>query len=464
MIPTRLSPDPDLESAAELEKTFREEAARRAARERVWTNLRLLWHERRFLARVTMVGALATLLVALLIPKQYISTAKLMPSENNSGANLGMIASLLGQAGAPGGLSGIAGNLVAMKSSGALFVGILGSRTVEDRIVARFDLKKVYGQSLVDRARQALEANTSLTEDRKSGIIQIDVTDHDAKRAAGIAGAYIEELDRLVAQLTTSSARRERIFLEQRIAEVQKDLEAAEKEFSQFASKNVAIDIKEQGKAMVEGAAMLQGQLIAAQSELEGLKQIYTGNNVRVRSLQARVSELELQLNKIGGKNESDSSLEGPPSNSLYPSIRRLPLLGVAYADLYRRTRVEEIVFETLTRECEIAKVEEAKEIPTVRVLDTPNIPDHKSFPPRALITLFGALGSIALGMICVLGRSRWEAVDPADPGKVFAQDVLGAIRKNFATDGSNGSGPNGLRARVFSRFHRRSKEKVQTS
>ena len=369
-----------------------------------------------------------------------------------------MIASMLGQAGAPSALSGIAGNLVGIKSSGALFIGILGSRTVEDRIVARFDLKKVYGQSLEDLARQTLESNTAFTEDRKSGIIQIDVTDHDAKRAAGITEAYIEELDRLVAQLTTSSARRERLFLEQRIAEVQKDLEAAEKEFSQFSSKNVAIDIKEQGKAMVEAAATLQGELIAAQSELEGLKQIYTGNNVRVRSLQARVSELEIQLNKIGGKNDSDSGKEGQASDSLYPSIRRLPILGVTYADLYRRTRVEEIVLETLSREYEIAKVEEAKEIPTVRVLDPPNIPDRKSFPPRALITLFGGLVSIVLGVVWVLGKSRWQSIDPSDPGKVLAQDVLGTIRRNLATEDTNGSGPKGLRARVLSRFQRRSR------
>ena len=124
------------------------------------------------------------------------------------------------------------------------------------------------------------------------------MTDNNPKRAAAIAGSYVDELDTLMAELTTSSAHRERVFLEQRLAGVNQDLETAEKEFGQFASKNATLDITEQGKAMVMAAATLEGQLIAAQSELEGLKQIYTDSNVRVRSVEARISELRKQLQK----------------------------------------------------------------------------------------------------------------------------------------------------------------------
>src|SRR4029077_1945198 len=116
------------------------------------------------------------------------------------------------------------------------------------------------------------------------------------QRAAAMGQAYVEELNYLVAELSTSSARRERIFLESRLKDVSADLETAEKEFSQFASKNTAIDVKEQGKAMVEAAAMLQGQLIAAQSQYEGLRDIYTDDNSRVRSTKARITELQRQL------------------------------------------------------------------------------------------------------------------------------------------------------------------------
>src|SRR5207245_9330975 len=109
------------------------------------------------------------------------------------------------------------------------------------------------------------------------------------QRATPIDPAYVDERKHLLAEVSTSAARRERIFLEGRLQGVNQDLEAAEKEFSQFASKNTAIDIKEQGRAMVVAAATLQGQLIAAKSQYEGLRQIYTATNTLVRALKGRI-------------------------------------------------------------------------------------------------------------------------------------------------------------------------------
>src|SRR2546430_111812 len=162
---------------------------------------------------------------------------------------------------------------------------------------------------------------------------------------------------------------------------------------------------------MVETAATLQGQYIAAQSELEGLKQIYTDNNVRVRSVRARIAELKRQLEKLGGKGEQTSEPSGAQADYLYPSIRKLPLLGVTYADLYRRTRVQEAVYESLTKEYELAKVQEVKEIPTVKVLDHPNIPEKKSFPPRLLIMVLGTAFAVVLATTWVFGKTAWDTI-----------------------------------------------------
>jgi capsule polysaccharide export protein KpsE/RkpR len=286
-----------------------------------------------------------------------------------------------------------------------------------------------------------------ISEDRRSGIITITVVDRDPRRAAAIAQRYVMELNSVVSQLTTSSARREREFLEGRLAQVRQDLETAEKDFSQFASKNAAIDIKEQGRAMLGAAATLQGELIAAESELQGLKQIYADNNVRVRSLRARTAELQHQLEQLGGKDQIATDATSQETGELYPSIRKLPLLGVPYADLYRRTRVQEVVFETLTQEYELAKVAEAKEIPSVKVLDPPNVPERKSFPPRLVIMILGTLFSFLSGVVWVVGRSRWKQIDPQAPNKILAQEVLEDVNAimPWAT-------PNGSRFQAFSR------------
>lgn len=402
--------------------------------------LQLLWDHRRFMLRTGAYALLASTLLAFLIPTRYQSTARLMPPESNQSGGLTMAAAAL-SGGAGGGLGSIAGDMLGLKSTSDIFVGILASRTVQDRLIQQFDLKKLYGVRRMEDARTDLAEHTGVSVDRKSQIITITVTDHDPKRAAAMGEAYVAELNRLVAELSTSSARRERIFLEERLKTVSQDLESAEKEFSQFSSKNTAIDIKEQGRAMVEAAATLQGQYIAAESELEGLKQIYTDNNVRVRSVRARMDELKRQLDKLGGKGESMTEASSLPGDSLYPSIRKLPLLGVEYADLYRRTKIQEAVLETLTKEYEMAKVQEVKEIPTVKVLDSANVPDKKSSPPRMLIMLLGTALALAAASSWVFGKTAWEQTDSSDPRKVFAQEVFTTVAARLPWFSRNGTG-----------------------
>src|SRR5260370_35933329 len=109
----------------------------------------------------------------------------------------------------------------------------------------------------------------------------------------------------------------------------------------------------------------------------------------------------------------------------MYPSIRKLPLLGVTYADLYRRTKIQEAVLETLTKEYEMAKVQEVKEIQAVKVLDSAHIPDKKSFPPRLLIMFLGTAFSIAVATTWIFGKTMWGETGVSDARKGCAQEVL---------------------------------------
>jgi uncharacterized protein involved in exopolysaccharide biosynthesis len=404
-----------------------QEAADSTVEDALVGRLRLLWEHRAFLGRCTGLGLVLATVVAFLLAKRFESTTRLMPPDDRSNSAMAMAAALSGAG--VGGLSALAGDVMGLKSSGALFIGILTSRTVQDDLVNKFDLKKTYSASTWESARRQLAANTSIFEDHKSGIITIIVTDRDPQLAAAMAAEYVAELNTVVSQLSTSSARRERVFLEERLTQVKQELETAEKEFGDFASKNTAVDIKEQAKAMVGAAATLQGELIATQSQLEGLKTIYTENNVRVRSLRARAAELQAQLTKMGGKYVASNDSGDNQDDSLYPSIRKLPVLGVAFADLYRRTKVQESIFEVLTQQYELAKVAEAKETPSVKVLDPPNIPERKSFPPRLLIMTIGMMFAFVLAVVWVVARARWQEVDSQRPAKIFVGDVSSGLR-----------------------------------
>jgi uncharacterized protein involved in exopolysaccharide biosynthesis len=339
-----------------------------------------------------------------------------------------MVASLAQNAG--GGAAQVA-DLMPMKSTGALFLGVLRSRTVEDRLVDRFELRKVYGKTLAIDARKKLQDNTTVAEDRRAGIISVSVTDRDPKRAAALCNAYVEELDRLVVELNTSAAHRERVFLETRLRQVKQELDAASSELGDFSSKNATFNVTDQAKAMVEAAAALQGQLIAAESELRGLQQIYTNENVRVRSVQARVAELREQLNKLGGipPRPGEPVSSGSADDMLYPSLRKLPILGTTYIDLYRHVKIQEAVFETLTKQYELAKVQEVKEVPSVRVLDQAEIPERKSAPHRAVMVLVSMFLSLVGALALLWCRAAWADTHESDPTKAFLTDMFRGIK-----------------------------------
>jgi len=384
-----------------------------------------LWSERKLLGKFAVIGAAATFLIALLIPSRYAATTRLMPPDPPAGQGMALLAGIAGKTGL---LGSMGADLLGMTTSAELFAGVLESRTVQNDLIERFDLRKVYGEQRWVDARKELSRQTDVSIDRKSGILTIQVTDRDPKRASALAQEYAAELNNVVTVLNTSSAHRERRFLEERLGQVKTELEFAEKDFSRFASKNAAIDIKEQGKALVEAVAIVEGQLISAQTELQGLRQVYTDQNIRVRTTQARVDELRRQLLKMGGKPETETAGQLKEAE-LYPSIRKLPLLGVTYADLYRRMRVEETVFETLTQQYEIAKVQEAKEIPSVKVLDPPEIPEKKVFPPRLLLMFLGGMLALTLGSCWVLANDHWAKIDPKDPGKILVLNVVQSMK-----------------------------------
>ena len=414
--------------------------------------LRLLWEGRSLLSRAVSAGLLLGTLVAFLIPKRFESTTQLMPPDAQSNSGMAIMAALSAKSG--NGAGALAGDLLGIKNSGALFMGILSSRTVQERLVERFDLRRVYGYRLQGEARRKLAENTRMSEDRMSGILSITVTDRSPQLTAEIAQAYVEELNRLVVELSTSAAHRERVFLEERLTTVKHNLDQASAQFSQFSSRNVAIDIKEQGRAMIDAAATLTGQLIAAESEARGLQQIYSSSNVHVLAVQARITELREQLAKLGGREDvGPGSLAG--RDAIYPSIRQLPLLGVTYADLYRQTKIQETVFETLTQEYELAKVQEAKETPSVKVLDPAAIAEKRSYPPRLEIVLLCSCLSLLGAMAWILGQAHWREINTLDPGKVLAQEVLHSVNAKMPWASPNGSRLQAMAHRVWKQFER---------
>ena len=382
-----------------------------------YRSVELLWDHRILLLHWILAGAVLAVILAFIVPSKYGSTTRVLPSETSSEAAMMMAGGAAAGAAMPN--LGMVSDLLGMKTPGALCAAILRSDTVLDGVINRLDLRKVYYVKDYDKARKKLAERTVISDDKKSGIIAVTVTDGDPNRAAALANAYAEELDKVLQGLNTSSAHREREFLEQRIEVVRNNLSAAEKHLGQFSSKNSALDIKEQGKAAFEVAGKVEGELIVAQSELQGLRQIYGPDNPRVKSAEARVAQLRAAANNLG-------STSGDQGDDLrFLSISRLPVVGVTYADLFREVKVHEAIYEALLKQYEISKVEEVKATPRLKVIDYGKVPSRRSSPRRLLWLIAGAALGFLVGASIVRGTGYWARLDLTDPRKLLANKMV---------------------------------------
>ena len=400
--------------------------------ERLW----LLWRSRRFLWGVTWKTFIASIVLAFLVPSHYKSAVRFVPGENSSSSSssmMGLLSKAIGSDNSGMGFGLDAASLLGAKTPGAFYVEVLKSRTVQDRLINRFDLRARYSKSTYFEARKKLARFTDVEEDKKSGVITLTVTDYEPKMAAQIANAYVDELNRLAVDLNTSSAHRERQFLEERVATAKQDLARASAALSQFTSKNSMVDPQNEGRAVMDAAARMQGELIASETELKGLQQIYSDDNVRVRTLKARMAELQAQLKKLVGQNNDAAAQDTAGWSAPYPSMHTLPGLGSRYAELYREAKIQEAVYAFVTQQFEMAKIQEAKELPIVRVMDAGVAPEKRSSPIRSLIVAGSVFGAFLLACLWVVGKYRWQQIPADDSYRLLAADVAGEFRSVFA-------------------------------
>ena len=404
--------------------------ALQAAQAKWVANATVLWSHRRLLVRSTALAFLVSVCIAFLIPKRYEATARIMPPDQG-GSGVAALTALTGHSAGLSALGGLAGSLLGAHNTSALFVELLRSGTISGHLIDRFHLQSAYKKRYRVDTSKSLARHTTIVDDKKSGVITLTVEDTNPQRARDLAQGYLDELNQLVTLTNTSSARQERIFIEHRLVSVQADLEKAQLALSDFSSTHTTLDIKEQTRATVDAAAKLQGQVIAGQSELGSLQQIYGDGNVRVRAARARIGSLERELKQISGTDAALPATDDQKSekDELYPPLRQLPRLAVPYADLYRRVRIQETVFELLTQEYESARIQEAKDTPVISILDLPGLPEKKSYPPRFYIAVglstFFFLAACAL----LLFRDRWLRMNEADPRKMFFRSMLATLR-----------------------------------
>jgi uncharacterized protein involved in exopolysaccharide biosynthesis len=359
--------------------------------------------KRAILAFCTLM-VLTTLVVSLLLPKIFESTATLLPQlESNNALGLGafLASSAAGNAAQSLGIS-LPG---APATPTDIFIAMLKSRIMADDVINRFNLMEYYEKKAMQDARVALENATRIIV-TKEKVIKITVEDKDPQLAADIANFYVSNLDRLNQTLSVSKARENRKFIEQRVADTQAALGKVEEALKEFQTQNRTVAIEAQSKAMIEATAMIQAQIMAQEVQLQVMASYLSPNNPEVARVQSSISELRKQLQIMeSGKGGKDRL----PGDRLRPAITSVPALALEYGRLTRDLKIQETLYALLISQYEQAKLTEARDTPTVQVLD-PAVPaERKSRPKISLNLLIAGILSLLIGIFWAFVR---EALD----------------------------------------------------
>ena len=379
------------------------------------------------------VMTMGTLVVSFLLPKIYESTATLLPQlESNNGVGLGALF-------ASGAASSAAQSLgISLPGSPAtptdVFTAMLKSRIMADDIIRQFNLMEHYETKTMHDARGSLEGATRIVV-TKEKVIKVAVEDKDPQLASDIANFYVSNLDRLNQTLSVSKARENRKFIEQRVAETQTALVKVEDALKEFQTQNRTVAIEAQSKAMIEATAMIQAQIMAQEVQLQVMGSYLSSNNPEIARVQSSISELRKQLQIM---ETGKSGKERLPGDRLRPAITSVPTLALEYGRLARDLKVQETLYALLISQYEQAKLTEARDTPTVQVLD-PAIPaERKSRPKILLNVLIAGILSLFVGLFWAFVRGamdrRKAAFSPLPPLSSAEDSLLSPLPSTFAS------------------------------
>ena len=296
----------------------------------------------------------------------------------------------MGGMGSPlGALASLASGSI-LKNPADMYVSLLTSRTVEDATIERFGLMAEYDKKRMSATRKVFERRTTVVAGSKDGLILMTLEDSDPKRAAELANGYVDEFRGVGASLAITEAARRRLFFEGQLQQAKDNLTAAEEAMRKTEQSTGVLQIDSQARSLIESAAILRGQVMAKQVQIQSMRSFAAEDNPDLILAKQELAALQTQLEQLAGS-QTDAGSDINLSKG-----RVTGAAGLEYLRRYRDLKYNETVFELLAKEFEVAKLDEAREGLIIQVVDAAVPPDIRSFPQRTLIvigvTIFGSL------------------------------------------------------------------------
>lgn len=351
----------------------------------LWLLMEVMTRRRTLILSIVIVATLAALVVSLILPKYYLANALLLPPKDVSipVAGMGRISEVVSVT------KGL--NLPVLVTTSDVYRRMLMSRRITDSIMDQFQLVERYGARNRDEAYLALMeyAEFSVTDE---GLLSISVEDRDPVVAAEMVNSFVERLDRVNRDISTSRARQNRVFIHDRLAQVATELDSARSAFEAFQMTNKTIDFTQQIRLAVDQAIELKIKLGEIDLDLAMMRSKLGEDNAELQDRLRRRHTVAEQLNRLESTN-TDSSFFSLP-------VSAIPKLKGQYEVLYSRVRVNEGLYTTLLGQLEQAKIQENEEMPTITILDRAVPPEMRSRPKRTIIVLLAFGVSLMVSLL----------------------------------------------------------------
>jgi uncharacterized protein involved in exopolysaccharide biosynthesis len=320
-----------------------------------------------------------------------------------------------------GALAGMGPSSFGVRNPNDLYVGMIKSRSVADALIEKFNLRQLYGKDNLIDTRERLQKATRVSSGR-DGIISIDVDDRDPKRAASLANAYVEELEKLNERLAVTEAGQRRLFFERQLKETKAALAAADLELKSTQEKTGLIKLDDQGRAIIGAVAELRAQIAAKEVLIDGMRTFATEGNPELLRARQELGGMRAQLRKM------ETSAGGAEGGALV-STGRVPAAGLELVRKYRDVKYYETVYELLARQYEIARLDEAKDNSMIQVLDAAVPPEKRSKPRVLLATVLATIVSFLLSAVLVVSLQGLQRVNGTQDGAAKLRELQQLFR-----------------------------------
>lgn len=359
--------------------------------------LLVLARRRTLLLAAPLLCAVLAAGVALVLPNVYRSEARILPPQQSQSS----AAIVLGQL---GGAAGIAGGALGLGGTGDLYLGMLRSRSVADQLIARFDLKRLYGVALAEEARRELARRTSVAAGKDS-IITIAFEDRDPALAAKVANAYVDELFKLTSGLAMTSASRQRLFYARELAAAKDQLAQVETRLKGALDASGVVSVDSQLAGVVGTSARLRAQISLKEVELGAMRAFVTPQSQPYQRAQQELLSMRAELGRL-----ENGRAAGTPAGAGQAGLDNIKLL--------RDVKYHQMLYEMLAKQYESARLNEARDPAMIQVIDAAIAAEHKAKPQRALIVLLSAFVGLCAAILWIFlseAVRRNRANRPAD-------------------------------------------------